>query len=66
MLPYEHRCWYQDSTSYLEWLYCYYGEQIQSTFNQFDFIGSESIPIGLIAWMKTTQIDWNKESDKQQ
>ncbi|CAF4151436.1 unnamed protein product, partial [Rotaria sordida] len=45
----------------LEWLLFYYGEQIQSTFNQLDFIDSENLPIGLITLMKTTKIDWNNE-----
>ncbi|CAF3699589.1 unnamed protein product [Rotaria sordida] len=44
-----------------EWLLFYYGEQIQSTFNQLDFIDSENLPIGLITLMKTTKIDWNNE-----
>ncbi|CAF4895561.1 unnamed protein product [Rotaria sp. Silwood1] len=56
----------KDSDSYLEWLLCYYGEQIQSTFSQLDFIDSENLPIGLITLMKTTNIDWNNESKEEE
>jgi hypothetical protein len=48
--------------SYLQWLVCYYGEQIESTFQQLDFIDSDSIPIGLIRIMKTSNINWDKEA----
>ena len=48
--------------NYLQWLVCYYGEQIESTFQQLDFIDSESIPIGLINIIKTSNIDWDKEA----
>ncbi|CAF2813795.1 unnamed protein product [Rotaria sp. Silwood2] len=56
----------KDSDSYLEWLLFYYGEQIQSTFNQLDFIDSENLPIGLITLMKTAQIDWNNKSKEEE
>ncbi|CAF3184569.1 unnamed protein product [Rotaria sp. Silwood2] len=56
----------KDSDSYLKWLLCYYGEQIQSTFNHLDFIDSENLPIGLITLMKTTNIDWNNESKEEE
>jgi hypothetical protein len=49
-------------SSYLQWLVCYYGEQIESTFQQLDFIDSDSIPIGLIRIIKTSDINWDKES----
>lgn len=47
---------------YLEWLVGYYAGQIESAFNQLDFIDRENLPIGLITRMKTTKIDWNQES----
>ncbi|CAF3909533.1 unnamed protein product [Adineta steineri] len=46
---------------YLEWLVCFYSEQIESTFNQLDFIDPENVPVGLISLMQTTKINWNKE-----
>jgi hypothetical protein len=49
--------------SYLQWLVCYYGDQIESTFQQLDFIDSDSIPIGLIRTMKTSDINWDKEAN---
>ena len=48
-----------DDDNYIEWLVCYYGGQIESTFNQLDFLDSDILPIGLITLMKTTKIDWN-------
>ena len=51
----------RQNDSYLQWLVCYYGEQIESTFEQLDFIDSVSIPIGLIKIMKTSDVDWDKE-----
>jgi hypothetical protein len=55
-----------DIDSYIKWLVCYYGGQMESTFNQLDFIDSDNLPIGLIMLMKTTKIDWNKESKDDQ
>lgn len=55
----------EDDDCYSSWLLCYYGDQIQSTFNQLDFIDSESIPISLVTLMKTTKIDWNEDFDEQ-
>ncbi|CAF1173520.1 unnamed protein product [Adineta steineri] len=46
---------------YLEWLVCFYSQQIESTFNQLDFIDPENVPVGLISLMQTTKINWNKE-----
>ena len=51
---------------YLDWLTCYYGEQIESTFQQVDFIDSDSIPIGLIKIMKTSAINWDQEENNNQ
>ncbi|CAF4442371.1 unnamed protein product, partial [Adineta steineri] len=53
---------YRETTNYyLEWLVCFYSEQIESTFNQLDFIDPENVPVGLISLMQTTKINWNKE-----
>ncbi|CAF0820848.1 unnamed protein product [Adineta ricciae] len=49
--------------NYVMWLLSYYGKQIQTTFNQLDFIDSASLPIGLITLMKSTKINWNTESE---
>ncbi|CAM4872216.1 unnamed protein product [Rotaria socialis] len=51
----------KDNDNYLRWLLFYCGEQIQSTFNQLDFIDSDNIPIDLITLMKTTKIDREQE-----
>ncbi|CAF2914653.1 unnamed protein product [Rotaria sp. Silwood2] len=50
----------KQADSYWQWLRCYYDEQIESVFGQLDFVDSESLPIGLIEIMKTTDIDWDK------
>ncbi|CAF1434326.1 unnamed protein product [Didymodactylos carnosus] len=46
--------------AYSEWLAYYYGQQLEDTFNQLDFIDSQSLPIGLISTMKASQINWDK------
>jgi len=39
--------WYKNNRIYMEWLVCYYAEQIELAFNQLNFIDRENLPIGL-------------------
>ena len=52
----------QSVDTYMQWLFCYYGEQIESVFQQLDFVDSESLPIGLITMMEQEDIDWDKRT----